>query len=119
MLVIVAALYLAVLGVSAHPLEPREMLLPTKWYRDSDSGHPVHKLFTRQKGLPAVGSLEWAKNFPAAGTKLPADQVPKEWTDALKAAIAAGKIPSDCPVASADGTYHRGSSIVPGTDPTI
>ncbi|KAG9124349.1 hypothetical protein FRC07_011967 [Ceratobasidium sp. 392] len=119
MLAVVAVLCLAVLGVSAHPLESKEMLLPTKWFRDSDSGHPVHNLFTRQKAIPVVGSPEWAKKFPAAGTKLTENQIPKEWTDALKAAIAAGKIPSDCPVASTDGTYHIGSSIVAGTDPTI
>ncbi|KAG9125692.1 hypothetical protein FRC07_006591 [Ceratobasidium sp. 392] len=118
MLVAVAALYLAVVGgVVAHPLESKRGALPGKWYRDADSGHPVHKLFARQSEFPQVGSPEWTKKYPPG--KLSEAQIPKEWTDALAAAIAAGKIPQDCPVASTGGTYRNSSGTISPMSPQI
>ncbi|KAG8774542.1 hypothetical protein FRC12_001928, partial [Ceratobasidium sp. 428] len=41
------------------------------------------------------------------------------WTDALAAAKAAGKIPTDCPVASAGGTYRNSSGTINPNSPQI
>ncbi|KAF8597099.1 glycoside hydrolase/deacetylase, partial [Ceratobasidium sp. AG-I] len=99
----------------AHPVaEPGA--LPGRWYRSPEENHPVHKLFARQSTYPAVGSAEWTKKYPAG--KLTVAQIPAEWTSALAAAVAAGKIPTDCPVASSSGGYRNSSGTMnPSREP--
>ncbi|KAG8734819.1 hypothetical protein FRC10_011396 [Ceratobasidium sp. 414] len=111
MLAAVAALFAVVAAsVGAHPLsETSAGLLPGRWYREPGS-HPVHKLFARQSGFPAVGSPEWTKKYPPG--KLSPSQTPQAWTDALNAAVSAGLIPTNCPVASAAGTYSNSSGTM-------
>ncbi|KAG9101297.1 hypothetical protein FRC06_003216 [Ceratobasidium sp. 370] len=110
MLAAVAALFAAVAtSVGAHPLgESSAGLLPGRWYREP--GSPVHKLFARQSTFPPVGSSEWTKKYPAG--KLSTAQTPQEWTDALNAAVSAGLIPTNCPVASSAGTYRNSSGTM-------
>lgn len=70
--------------------------LPKRWFHGKD--HPVATLFRRgddgQK-RPEVGSPEWAAKYPAI--RPDENQLPKEWTDALDAAVKAGKIPTIAP----------------------
>ncbi|TFK32917.1 chitin deacetylase [Crucibulum laeve] len=77
-------------GVS-HQMSKR---LPSTWYHADD--HPAHALFKRATNdgvtYPTVGSPAWSAQFPAASPQ--ASDLPKAWTDALAAAIAAGKIPN-------------------------
>ena len=94
-----------------------EHALPSKWCHEA--GHPVEQLFNRgdggnpTDGVPyaEVGSPAWAAGFPDL---IPdANTLPKEWVDALNAAVAAGKIP-DIPVAK----DTKGNPIYPpGVDP--
>ncbi|TFY75624.1 hypothetical protein EWM64_g8388 [Hericium alpestre] len=73
--------------------------LPDRWYHDDD--HPAHSLFKRQSptptatnssGPPQVGSPAWTAAYPSDTPDLKA--LPKAWTDALNAAVQAGKIPN-------------------------
>lgn len=121
-----AALFtlLAAPAVLAHPIEhahvePRG--LGARWYHEPD--HAVHRLFARQNsssGTPAVGSPAWAKQYPSG--KLTVAGLPSAWTDALNKAVAAGLIPSDCPVSTQNGggapTYKNSSGTMnPGKQP--
>ncbi|PFH52725.1 carbohydrate esterase family 4 protein [Amanita thiersii Skay4041] len=80
---------------------------PGSWYHQSS--HPVHTLFRRapDDGIeyPPVGSPAWSSGFPRDAPD-PA-QLPRQWVDALNAAVSAGKIPS-IPI----------SQNTPGTNPT-
>ncbi|VDB90092.1 unnamed protein product [Peniophora sp. CBMAI 1063] len=81
--------------VNAHA-ETDSRSLPDTWYQSET--HPAHALFRRQSSgsFPAVGSAEWKAGFPQTADT---GSVPKAWTDALNAAVAAGKIPN-VPVSS-------------------
>ncbi|GLB34544.1 putative polysaccharide deacetylase [Lyophyllum shimeji] len=69
--------------------------LPDTWYQPDD--HPVHALFKRGApgdgtNYPAVGSPTWSSAYPVTSPDV--NQLPKEWVDALNAAVSAGKIPN-------------------------
>ncbi|KAG8711073.1 hypothetical protein FRC08_016353 [Ceratobasidium sp. 394] len=116
MLTAVAALFAVVAtSVGAHLLgESSAGLLPGRWYREP--GSPIHKLFARQSSYPPIDSPEWTKKYPAG--KLSTAQTPKEWTDALNAAVSAGLITSNFPVASASGSYTNSSGTMnPANEP--
>lgn len=92
--------------------------LPTRWYHEP--GHEVERLFKRQNdgdnptdgaSYPEVGTPTWSAGFP--GQSPDPNALPKEWVDALNAAVAAGKIPN-IPAATLNG-----ANIVypPGVDP--
>lgn len=91
--------------------------LPSRWYHEA--GHPVEQLFKRQDGdnptdgnsYPEVGSPEWAAGFP--GQIPDVGSLPKQWVDALNAAVSAGKIPN-IPAAVVSGA---GTAYPPGVDP--
>lgn len=91
--------------------------LPSRWYHEP--GHQVEQLFKRQSGdnptdgasYPEVGTPAWSAGFP---NQIPdVNALPKEWVDALNAAVTAGKIPN-IPVAALNG-----ANIVypPGVNP--
>ncbi|GLB33810.1 putative polysaccharide deacetylase [Lyophyllum shimeji] len=69
--------------------------LPDTWYQPDD--HPVHALFKRGApgdgtNYPAVGSPTWSSAYPVTSPDV--NQLPKEWVNALNAAVSAGKIPN-------------------------
>ncbi|KAF8339147.1 uncharacterized protein EI90DRAFT_3279504 [Cantharellus anzutake] len=108
------------IGVVALPHASRSSShLRKRWYHDQD--HPVHALFKRQdpNSYPPVGSSEWKSSFPDP-SNFPPRTLPKAWTDALNASIAAGKIPH-IPISTLTGggsiTYPSGSGSPTG--PTI
>ena len=81
--------------------------LPSQWYHEP--GHRVERLFARQNGnnpsdglsYPAVGTADWSAGFPDS---IPdSTKMPQEWTNALNAAVAAGKIPNT-PQSTIQGT---------------
>ncbi|GJE84012.1 carbohydrate esterase family 4 protein [Phanerochaete sordida] len=87
-----------------HDHAPVQKRLPSaNWYQRDD--HPAQPLFKRGKrattgdgvNYAPVGSSEWSAGYPQ-GKADPAT-LPKEWLDALNAAVAAGKIP-DVPVST-------------------
>jgi hypothetical protein len=92
--------------------------LPSRWYHEP--GHPVERLFKRQDGgnptdgvsYPQVGSPAWAAGFPGARPDLNA--LPKEWVDALNAAVAAGKIPNIPVATDTGGNPAYPSGVNPG-----
>ena len=100
-----------------HP--PVRKRLPTNtWFHDED--HFAHALFKRQSAnssnptdgvtYPTVGSPQWAKAYPA---DLPdTAKLPVAWTNALNAAVSAGKIPNIPPSTLVNGnpTYPKGYS---------
>lgn len=108
-MLVFAALCSLVAVAASHPT-PEPGSLPARWFRSPEENHPVHKLFARQSTYPAVGSAEWTKKYPPG--KLTVAQIPAEWTTALSAAIAAGKIPSNCPVATSSGSYTNSSGTM-------
>lgn len=81
-------------------------ILPKRWYHEHD--HRAHALFKRQdasgaSSFPAVGSPTWAAAYPASTPD--SSQMPQAWTEALNAAVQAGKIPNLAPsVQNAPGT---------------
>ena len=82
----------------SHDHVARGGILPKRWYHESN--HPVHALFKRQdasgaSSYPVVGSPTWASAYPAGSPV--ASQMPQAWTDALNAAVQAGKIPNLAP----------------------
>ncbi|KAI0352932.1 glycoside hydrolase/deacetylase [Trametes cingulata] len=85
--------------------------LPTAWYHPED--HPAYALFRRGAALTdgavyaAVGTPEWSAGYPQA--KPDPNALPKAWTDAYNAAVAAGKIP-DIPPSTLNGNpvYPQG-----------
>ncbi|CAE6439299.1 unnamed protein product [Rhizoctonia solani] len=80
--------------------------LPSRWYREIGANdHPVHQLFSRQTSTDPVGSPAWAAKYPSSASNT---TVPQAWLDALKAAQAAGKIPTTAtvPVATTAGVYR-------------
>ncbi|THH33691.1 hypothetical protein EUX98_g615 [Antrodiella citrinella] len=100
--------------VHAHDHLPTRSRLPTNWYHDDD--HAAHILFKRGPttdgvNYATVGSPAWSANFPQ-GTP-DSTKNPQPWTDALNAAVTAGKIP-DIPPSKATG----GNPVYPnGLDP--
>ncbi|KAL1946775.1 hypothetical protein VTO73DRAFT_14879 [Trametes versicolor] len=99
---------------SAHPHDshdhdlPVARALPSRWYHPED--HPATGLF-RRADVPsdgvtyaAVGSPEWSAGYPP--DKVDSQPLPQAWTDALAAAVKAGKIPDFPP-----------SQNVPGQNP--
>lgn len=101
-----------------HSLKKR---LPNKWYHEEH--HPVHALFKRGDDttqFPAVGSQAWSSMFPSPNFAPDSTQMPKEWRDALNAAVAAGAIPNipqtNC---TTDFKCPDGNPFYPaGVDPT-
>jgi hypothetical protein len=95
-----------------------------RWAQESDL--PAHKLFRRSGSFPDVGSpsqsialfifrflshrfsLAWSAAYPT-GTP-DTSQTPQAWTDALNAAVQAGKIPNIPPSTGNNGiiTYPAG-----------
>ncbi|EIN10617.1 glycoside hydrolase/deacetylase, partial [Punctularia strigosozonata HHB-11173 SS5] len=91
-----------------HSMEKR---LPSTW--DHPVDHPAYALFRRGAATdgatyPQVGSSTWAAAYPSS-TPDPAS-VPKAWSDALNAAVAAGKIPDIPPssIATGNPVYPNG-----------
>lgn len=117
MLALLQTLLAAAVLASAHPHNNEDHAhtarspLPGNWYHAED--HPAHALFRRGDAVvdAAVGSPAWSASFPA--TIADVDKVPKAWTAALQAAIAAGKIPN-IPQSTPDST---GYPTYPGLDP--
>jgi chitin deacetylase len=105
---VLSALLVLPFLVLAHPTpnsdgpEVVKRSLPSRWYQER--GHPVEKLFMRQTeptdgvNYPAIGSPQWSQGYPP----VPPDptQMPQEWTNALNAAVNAGKIPNIPPSTS-------------------
>jgi len=102
-----AALFtlLAAPAALAHPVGENHVEargLGARWYHEPD--HPAHRLFARQNsnttsgGYPAVGSAAWTAKYPAGA--LTVANTPAAWLAALNASIAAGKIPTNCPVST-------------------
>ncbi|KAH8105816.1 chitin deacetylase [Cristinia sonorae] len=83
-----------------HDHAPTPTRLPTQWYHSED--HHAHALFKRAPSdganYPALGSPEWRAPYPQS-TPDP-NALPKQWVDALNAAVAAGKIPNIPPTTS-------------------
>ncbi|KAJ7095385.1 carbohydrate esterase family 4 protein [Mycena belliarum] len=87
-------------------------ILPGSWHHRTD--HPVHALFKRGPETDGityaeVGSPAWSAAYPARTPDSKA--MPKEWLDALKAAVSASHIPA-IPVATnlpnSNPTYPAG-----------
>lgn len=122
-----AALFtlLAAPAALAHPVGQNHVEargLGARWYHEAE--HPAHRLFARQNanstGYPAVGSSAWTAKYPAG--KLTTANTPSGWLDALNAAVSAGKIPTNCPVATQSGggvpAYKNSSGTMnPGKEP--
>ena len=119
------ALLLLPLLALAHPDGPGHSIkraLPTRWYQDP--GHPAERLFRRQDGAnptdgvpyEEVGSQEWAAGFPNSPPDL--NLTPKEWVDALNAAVSAGKIPN-IPQSMNTGGNPAYPPGVNGNDPSV
>ena len=121
---VLLALLLLPLLVLAHPTPHPDgsdcsvkRALPSRWYHEP--GHPVEQLFKRQNGdnptdggsYPEVGSPTWSAGFP--GITPDVNALPKEWVDALNAAVAAGKIPN-IPQATVNGAN---TAYPPGVNP--
>lgn len=106
-----------------HEHVARGASLPGSWFHEED--HPVHALFRRDistdgADYPEVGTPTWSSKYPQSSPDVSA--LPQEWTDALNAAVAAGKIPSYAPSTStggnptyADGLDPTGSEVCSGT----
>ena len=125
---VLSALSLLPLLVLSHPTPNQgewdsvKRSLPARWYQDE--GSPVARLFNRQNpttdgvGYPAIGTPEWSSGYP--GVPPDSTKMPQEWTNALNAAVNAGKIPN-IPVANGGGqagpTYPDGGN--PGDPATI
>ncbi|KAF7971120.1 hypothetical protein HWV62_7152 [Athelia sp. TMB] len=102
--------------VPRHDHAERASIPGAAWHQPDDS--PVHALFKRQSSIPTdgityaeVGSAAWLKGFPNPDSKIDTTKLPKEWVDALDAAVAAGKIPKLAPsISTAAGTptYPKG-----------
>ncbi|KAI0776094.1 hypothetical protein BD413DRAFT_438435, partial [Trametes elegans] len=90
-------------SAAAHPHDGHDhevnRALPDTWFQPRD--HPVYNLFPRDDSFPEIGSEEWAAGLPT-DSKYDVNNLPKEWLDALDAAVAAGKIP-DIPTTTLDG----------------
>jgi chitin deacetylase len=99
-----------------HDHAPVSKRLPSAWYQVDD--HPVHGLFKRQSATDGVtyatvGSQEWLNAYPPG---LPdTSQMPQEWVDALKAAVAAGKIPD---IPQSRNAPDQDPTYPDGLDPT-
>ncbi|THV08556.1 glycoside hydrolase/deacetylase [Dendrothele bispora CBS 962.96] len=100
-------LFLSLLSVAdAHSHRLNKRLPSPSWHHARD--HPVHALFRRDPGddgqdYPDVGTPEWSSKYPNGPpdvTKMPAG-----WSNALKAAVSAGKIPN-IPVSSSPGNVN-------------
>ncbi|KAF9266360.1 glycoside hydrolase/deacetylase [Marasmius fiardii PR-910] len=103
-----------VLGAHGHRI--------TRRYFDDWSqpqGHSVNRLFKRGSTdgaqYPAVGSSEWSSKYPTENKTPDRSSTPKEWLDALNAAVAAGNIPNT-PIATMG---PNGSPVYPNNqDPS-
>ncbi|KAF9491030.1 glycoside hydrolase/deacetylase [Pleurotus eryngii] len=92
--------------------------LPSTWYHAAE--HPVHKLFKRgpeedTDGIEyaTVGSPTWASSFPQSTPDVA--QLPQAWTDALRKAVADGKIPNIPPTRAP--SVDVAPAYPPGVDP--
>ncbi|KAI0719530.1 hypothetical protein C8T65DRAFT_568947 [Cerioporus squamosus] len=108
-------LALAALSASASPYDHHDhdhaapRALPGRWYHHED--HPAYALFRRGDTdgatYPEIGSPEWSAGYPDTDVT---KGLPQAWTDALNAAVKAGKIPN-IPVSTSTGgnpTYPQG-----------
>ncbi|KAL7417365.1 hypothetical protein BDY24DRAFT_88798 [Mrakia frigida] len=77
----------------------------------SSGPRDVESLFRRQTAIPEVGSAEWVALYPAAGST--PTTVPQAWTDALAAAVAAGKIPDLPPATLTQGYPSYSNNLDP------
>ncbi|KAI0677523.1 hypothetical protein C8Q78DRAFT_94630 [Trametes maxima] len=91
--------------------------LPGSW--DHPEGHPAYALFRRGDAptdgatYAAIGTPEWSANYPKQ--KPDPAQLPKAWTDALDAAVKAGKIP-DIPPSTLNGNPVYPNGLDPNGD---
>lgn len=122
---VLTACSLAAQGVQAaahdhigHAREHHEhVLLPGKWYHEDS--HPAHALFRRaDETFPPIGSEAWSAGFPKYGSP-DSTPLPKAWTDALAAGIAAGKIPTLPQTTVKTGENPVYPNGLQGTDPTV
>ncbi|KAL0565470.1 hypothetical protein V5O48_016554 [Marasmius crinis-equi] len=114
-------LALAVVSVQSHALH--EHSTRRRFFKEGEWAHPqnhsINALFKRATdGLQyaTVGSDEWTAKYPSSSSTPSKDSIPKEWSDALSAAIAAGKIP-DTPLANKPGDANGDPTYPDGTDP--